>query len=298
MRMNVKEISAGRYTFDIDGVSYVGRPLDHTVMYAAKKIEGTLCNLAGKTGCLVFVEENVIVPEELQEENCFVFTPTPQRDYAEFISQWAEEIEKRESRKKYTLQENGFYLGENVTLGEDVLIEPGCVIGHDVVIGDHARIHAGAKILHSVIGHGFIAGENCTVGSDGFTLTEDSEKNKIRIPTLGMVVIGDQVEIGPHANVSRGSAGNTEIRDHVKIDALVHIGHDSLLHENVKIPAGAVIGGFVEMMEGSCVGISAVVRNRITIGKNAIIGMGAVVTKSVPPDITMVGNPAKPFEKK
>ena len=68
--------------------------------------------------------------------------------------------------------------------------------------------------------------------------------------------------------------------------------------KNVEITAGSVIGGFVEICEGGYVGINSVLRNRIKIGKKAFVGMGAVVTKSVEDGITVVGNPAKPFERK
>ena len=126
-------------------------------------------------------------------------------------------------------------------------------------------------------------------------MAEDESGNKFRIPTLGKVVIGNNVEVNSLTNISCGSAGNTIIEDNAKIDSLVHIGHDAYLGKNVEIPAGAIIGGFVILEEGSYVGINATLRNRIKVGKNAFIGMGAVVTKSVEDDVTVVGNPAKPF---
>ena len=136
------------------------------------------------------------------------------------------------------------------------------------------------------------------VGANGFTMANDENGNKIRIYSLGKVVIGNNVEIGAHDNVSRGSGGDTVIEDNVKIDALIHIGHDAHLHKNVEITAGAVVGGFVDAQEGAYIGINSVIRNRVTLGAQSFIGMGATVTKSVPAGITVVGNPAKPFEKK
>lgn len=301
MRMksiNVSQLSGGKYSFEVNGPSYVGRPKDHTVMYVAKKIEATISNLLGRKACLVFIEDGISVPEELEKENCFIRTKTPQKDYADFVSQWAEEIEQRDRCRKYCLQENGAFLGENVTLGSSVWIEPGCVIGHDVVIGDHAHIHSGARLFHCKVGAGFVAGENCTIGTEAFILTMDMDKNLIHMPSLGQVIIGDHVEIGPHVTVSRGTAGDTVIDDYVKIDALSCISHDDVLHRNVEVAGGVTIGGFVELKERAFVGIHAVLRNRITVGENAFVGMGAVVTKNVQPGVTVVGNPAKPFHRK
>ena len=116
---------------------------------------------------------------------------------------------------------------------------------------------------------------------------------KCRIPSLGMVEIKDNVEIGAHDNISRGSAGNTVIDSNAKLDALVHIGHDAHICENAEITAGTIIGGFVEVKERTFVGINSAVRNRRTIGADCIVGMGSNVTKSFNDKQTIVGNPAR-----
>ena len=95
----------------------------------------------------------------------------------------------------------------------------------------------GLQILEdAVIGDNFVACEDSTIGTNGFTMTEDESGNKFRIPTLGKVVIGNNaaVEIYSLTNISCGSAGNTIIEDNVKIDSLVHIGHDAYLGEMLK----------------------------------------------------------------
>ena len=66
----------------------------------------------------------------------------------------------------------------------------------------------------------------------------------------------------------------------------------------IALCSGAVVGGFVDAQEGAYIGINAVIRNRISLGAKSFVGMGATVTKSVADGITVVGNPAKPFEKK
>lgn len=141
------------------------------------------------------------------------------------------------------------------------------MIGHGVRIGKNARILARTVIKNAVIGDNFICGENNTIGTYGFIMADDDSKNKIRIPSLGGVLIGNNVEVGSSANISRGSAEDTVIEDNVKIDALVHIGHDVYIHRNVEITASAVIGGFDELMEGVYVGINAAVRNRRRVGE-------------------------------
>ena len=267
-------------------------------MYITKKVEHLLSNLEQVEECLVFAESTIEVPEDLRGRHTFMMSDSPQKDYALFVNDLADRILDERKKRKYTLTDGGYTVGENVSIGENALIEPGAFIDHDVVIGKNAVIKAGACIKNTIAGDGFIACENCTVGTTGFTMAEDDEGNKLRIPTLGKVSIGNNVEIGALTNVSSGSAGNTLLEDNVKLDSLVHIGHDAQLGKNVEIPAGAIIGGFCVLEDGAYVGVNATVRNRIRIGKKAFIGMGAVVTKSVDDGITVVGNPAKPFEKK
>lgn len=283
---------------DVKNVSYAGRPLNNTAMYITKKVERLVNNLSNVSGCKIFVESNVVVPEDIAEKNEFVFTDTPQKDYALFVKRLSEERDEYNKSRSYTLTEGGYYIGENVQIGMNSIIEPGAFIDHDVVIGNNAIIKSGAKIRNLIAGDNFVACENCTVGTNGFTMADDDNGNKMRIPTLGKVYVGNNVEINSLANVSCGSAGNTVFEDNVKIDSLVHIGHDVHLGKNVEIPAGAIVGGFCEIKEGAFVGINATLRNRIVIGEKAFVGMGAVVTKSIPEGITVVGNPAKPLAKK
>lgn len=295
MRFNVNEID-DRYDFFIDGASYAGNPRNNTMMFITKKVEYLLDNLSGHEQCLVFLENGIDVPEKLKS-NCFVFSDNPQLAYAEFAQQFAGKKMEIERKWGYTVTKEGYYVGHNVKIGENCYIEPNVLIGHNVIIGDNAVILSGSVIKNAEIGDGFIANEHAVIGANGFTMAENPAGKKIRIPTLGKVLIGNCVEIGAHDNISCGSGGDTVIEDHVKIDAEVHIGHDAFLAKNTEITAGAIVGGFVCTGEHAYIGINAVIRNRVRIGKNAFVGMGAVVTKSVDENITVVGNPARPFRK-
>lgn len=282
---------------NISSVSYIGHPVSNTAMYIAKKVEHLLVNLENCEKCLVFCEDTISVPDSLLAKHNFIFTENPQLEYSVFADSLAKDIEKKMRLQKYRLTDEGYYIGESVIIGENAYIEPYCLIGHDVVIGKNARILSGAKIKNAIIGDNILVNENAVIGTNGFTMARDSNNNLIRIPTLGKVHIGNNVEIGMLANVAVGSAGNTTIMDNVKIDAFVYIGHDAILHDNVEITAGAIVGGFDNIGMNTFIGINATLRNRITIGDNAVIGMGSVVTKSIEPNTTVIGNPAKVYEK-
>lgn len=297
MNINVSKYSKDK-TFTISGVSYIGSPRSNTAVFITKKINRLITALKNVEECLVFAEIGIEVPENLLDRHCFVFSENPQKEYALFTKECFFEEEERKTHIGYFTTSDGAHISQNAQIGENSIIEYGVTIGPNVQIGKNARIYTGAVIKNAIIGDDVIINEYAVVGANGFTMANDECGNKIRIYSLGKVIIGNNVEIGAHDNISRGSGGNTIIEDSVKIDALIHIGHDVHLHKNVEITAGAVIGGFVDAQEGSYIGINAVVRNRTSLGKNSFIGMGAVVTKTVEDGITVVGNPARPFEKK
>ncbi len=297
MEYNVGEIDK-RYDFTVEGASYIGSPRAHTAMYVTKKVAYLLENIRDIACCLVFAEEGIEVDSALQERNCLVFSDNPQLSYVRFVSQLARQREQEERHKKYILTEGGYYLGENVRIGENAYIEPTALIGHDVVIGKNAYIGAGAIIKNAVIGDDFVCNAHAVVGSPGFTMCEDEEGNKLRIPSMGKVVIGNFVEIGVGDNISVGSSGDTVIEDYVKLDVLIHIGHDVHIQQNAELTAGAIVGGFDQIGERAYCGLNAALRNRVSIGADSFIGMGAVVTKNVESGVTVVGNPARKFEPK
>lgn len=296
MKINVHQFSS-KHDFDIIGTSYAGNPQDNTAMYITKKVDYLLDNLDRAIHCLVFVEKGIKISDKLFERHAFICSDRPQLDYAQFAQKLEKEKMFEESNMKYHLTKEGYYISETAVVGDNAYIEPNCIIGHNVIIGDNCRILAGTVIKNAVIGNYFLSNEHAVIGAYGFTMTEDEKGNQLRIPSLGRVLIGDHVEVGAHDNISCGSAGDTIIEDFTKIDALVHIGHDCHLEKNVRITAGSIIGGFAHVGEGVFIGVNASLRNRIEIGEGATIGMGAVVTKDIDANTTVVGNPARLFEK-
>lgn len=281
----------------ITSVSYIGNPQSNSAMYVTKKVQHLIKQLESVEGCVVFAENGVEVPPELLKKHTFIFSDLPQFDYAEYAQKIADERKREEKERKLSLTDAGYYIGENVRIGKNATIEPQAIIGHDVVIGDNAWVKAGAIIKNSVVGDDFTACEGCRIGMFGFTMAKDDFGNNIRIPTLGKVEIGNHVEVGVNTNISCGSGGNTIIEDYVKLDALVHVGHDVHIHKNAEIPAGVILGGYSDIGENVFIGINSAVRNRKSIGSNAYIGMGTVVNKNVDEGIIAVGNPVRKLEK-
>lgn len=292
MEYNVSQINP-QYNFVITGVSYIGKPVVGTVLFVTKKVKHLLKNLESVRSCLVFIQKGIDIPEEYKKGNCFIISDDPQLDYACFavkLSQIEKEIDRN---RKYTLTPGGYYIGENVKLGENVVIEPCCKIGHDVIIGDNAYIGFGSTINNAEIGRNFSCQERSTIGVDAFFMAEG--ENKFRIPSFGKVYIGNHVDISSNVTIERGFNSHTVIKDNTKIDSNVCLGHDDIIGEDVVITSGASIAGLVTIGKNVYIGMNATVKQRLTIGEGALIGMGSVVISNVKEGISVFGNPAVKF---
>lgn len=294
MEINVNAICS-EHSFMIAGASYAGSPKSNTMMFITKKVGHLVDALENVDECLVFLENGIEVSNALKERHCFVFSDNPQLEYARFATQFAEQKMAQEAELGYELTAGHYYIGKGCVIGKNAYIEPGVLIGHGVVIGDNAVILAGSVIKNAVIGDNFLCNERAVVGAFGFTMAEDEAGNKYRIPSLGRVVIGNNVEVGACCNVAMGSCGDTVFEDYVKLDALIHIAHDVHLCKNVEITAGAVLGGFANLGVKSYLGLNSTIKNRIDLGSHCIIGMGAAVIRPVEDNCTVAGNPARPL---
>lgn len=132
-----------------------------------------------------------------------------------------------------------------------------------------------------------------TMGGDGFGLKRDTKGLPVDVKQNEWVVIGNDVRIGEHANIDRGSWRDTKIRDHCRIDVHCHIGHNAVIGEAVFIAAGSIVGGSVNIGEQAYIGMGVTINQRITIGEHAIVGSGSMVIKDVEPYDIVAGNPAK-----
>lgn len=148
-------------------------------------------------------------------------------------------------------------IGEGATIGAFSVIGEGCYIGDNTVVGNHARLYPRVVVYHDcLIGDNLIAHSGVVIGADGFGIAMD-EGRWIKIPQIGRVVIGNDVEIGANTTVDRGALDDTVIEDGVKLDNQIQIAH------NVRIGAHTAIAG--------CVGIAG----STTIGQHCRIGGSA-----------------------
>lgn len=180
-------------------------------------------------------------------------------------------------------------------------IEPGVAVGPFAVIEDAVIIRTGTAIEpHAVIKSGVHIGRDCRIGSStvighpGFGVERDDQGRGVRLPHFGSVRIGDRVEIGAFCTVCAGTIEPTSIGDDVFIDDHVHVAHNVIIGSSCTITACAEISGSTVLGAGVWLGPNCSLMNKISIGAGSVIGLGAVVTRSVPPESVVMGNPARP----
>lgn len=183
------------------------------------------------------------------------------------------------------------FIGDNVKIGHNVRIGCNCTIDGNIEIGDNSVIANNVVIVNKV--H---IGKNCeiqsltVIGEDGFGYYEE-DGIKTMVKHYGGVHIGDNVFIGSHVNLARGTIDDTIIEDGVKIAPSTHIGHNNVIRKNAAIICSKLFGS-VEIGENAYVS-SCTIRNQCKVGANSLIGMGAVVTHDIENNKMAVGIPAK-----
>lgn len=290
--MNVKSFNPA-YDFQILGATYIEDPKPNSVLYVSKKIASHISCLDKAFHCLIFVEEGVDVPLQYHTNNCIVFSSNPSLDYTEVAQILFDERERVNRNRTYSMTAEGYWIGENVEIGDGTRISPGVFIDHDVIIGKNSTILSGARLSNCEIGYHCLIKQNAVVGGYGFTMSKDNKGQLMRIPSLGKVILGESIEIGSFTTVCCGTGNDTVLENRVKIDDHVHIGHDVHISHDTEVTAGVIVGGFCRIGYDCFIGLNASLRNRISVGSNVFIGIGAVVTQSFQDGVTILGNPAR-----
>jgi UDP-3-O-[3-hydroxymyristoyl] glucosamine N-acyltransferase len=181
-----------------------------------------------------------------------------------------------------------------VSIGDNTVIYPGSFVGDHSKIGSDALIYPNVSIRENItVGNRVIIHSGTVIGSDGFGFATIQGLHH-KIPQIGTVQIGDDVEIGANVTIDRARFEKTVIGRGTKIDNLVQIAHNVVIGENCIIVAQVGISGSTVIGNNVIIAGQAGLVGHITIGDRSIVMAQSGVSKSVPADTMVWGYPAKP----
>ncbi len=172
---------------------------------------------------------------------------------------------------------SGVHVGKNATIGNDVYLHPNVVIRENCRIGNRVIIQPGA-----------------VVGSDGFGYAVDPSGKRFRIPQVGVVVIGDDVEIGANSTVDRATFGEKSVGRGTKMDNLVQIAHNVKIGQDCVLVAQSGVAGSSRLGDRVILAGQAAVVGHIEVGSDSVIGAQSGVASSIGEQSRVSGSPAIP----
>jgi UDP-3-O-[3-hydroxymyristoyl] glucosamine N-acyltransferase len=184
---------------------------------------------------------------------------------------------------------------DDVEIGLRVFVGPGCVVGRGCVIGEDSRLVARVTLCWgTVIGRRALIQPGAVLGGDGFGFARDGER-WLRIPQIGRVFLGDDVEVGANTTIDRGALDDTHIADGVKLDNLIQIGHNVFIGENTAMAACSGISGSTRIGRNCTIGGAVGTAGHLDIADNVHFTGMAMVTRSISePGVYSSGIPAMP----
>ncbi len=172
-------------------------------------------------------------------------------------------------------------IGEDCTISDGVYLAAGCVLGKRCSIGRDSQVLVNATLVGDVrIGERTIVHPGAVIGSDGFGNVR-GDSGWIKIPQLGGVVIGSDVEIGTNTAVDRGAIDDTIIEDGVRLDNLIQIGHNARIGAHTAIAGMTAIAGSATVGKRCMIAGLAGVIGHVTVCDDAVITAQALITKDI-----------------
>jgi UDP-3-O-[3-hydroxymyristoyl] glucosamine N-acyltransferase len=178
-------------------------------------------------------------------------------------------------------------IGPCVVIGRNAKIGAGCIIGAGSIIGDGTTMGAGCMLYPNVtlyhdclIGSRVVLHSGVVIGADGFGIAMD-EGRWLKVPQIGRVVIGDDVEIGANTTVDRGAIDDTVIEEGVKLDNQIQIAHNVRIGAHTAIAACAGVAGSARIGRYCRIGGASGIAGHLTIADHVEISTFTLVTKSI-----------------
>lgn len=172
-------------------------------------------------------------------------------------------------------------IGMNVVIGENVTLYPGCVVGDGVSIGDESVLYPNVVVYRDcMIGRRAVVQAGAVIGSDGFGFAKEGD-SWVKIPQIGRVLIGDDVEIGANTSIDRGALDDTIVGDGVKLDNQIQIAHNVVIGNHTAMAGCVGVAGSTRIGQRCTIGGAGMIIGHLELADDVHVSAGTMVTKSL-----------------
>lgn len=278
------------------------------LVFASKK-DQLEAALHGEPAILV-VDAKLTLPEPLPSTTRFFKTPHVGMAMATLLPHFDRKLERFEPgiHPQSSIHPSA-QLGKNVSVGPFAVVGARAVIGDGVRIGANTVIEIGARIgantiLHpqAFVGAGCILGESCeihphtTIGSDGFSFTQDRARKQLKLPQLGIVVLGDRVEVGANCAFDRAAFFETRIGSGTKFDNLCHVAHNVTIGEDCVFAGGFFVAGSSTIGDRFMCGGNVAVGDHVAVASDVVLAGRSCTATDIPAGGAYGGFPVQPMK--
>lgn len=187
-------------------------------------------------------------------------------------------------------------IGDGVMIGDGVQLEAHVYVDDDCSVGENSVIEANVSVRRAKVGKNALLHSGCVIGCDGFGFLP-TPTGVVKIPQIGGVIIGNDVEVGACSTIDCGTIGDTVIGDGTRIDNQVQIGHNCKIGKNCLFCAKSGVAGSTTIGDNVIFAAEAGARDHVTIGSNTQIGGRGGVTHNIPSGVVVSGFPAQDHKK-
>jgi len=252
----------------------------------------------------------IFITDEFKTNKPAIIVKNPQLAFAKVLTVLAEDIlpdykpliHQQACVSKSAKIAPGVHIGpfvvieDNVQVGEDTVIVANTFIGSNTKIGANSLIYPNVTIRENIIiGQRAIIHPGVVIGGDGFGFV--GAKKHFKIPQIGTVEIGDDVEIGSNCAIDRATIGKTKIGSGTKIDNMVHFAHNVIVGENCIICGQSGIAGSAKIGDYVTMAAQSGITGHVSVGDNTIVAARAAVIGDVRPNQIVSGFPARPHRE-
>lgn len=260
--------------------------------------------IAGDFAALI-INEALILPQDFKSTTISVTDPI--LAYTKIAKHFIPDLVSSKKISSTAAVDPSVKLGRDVSVGHYVVIGEGCEVGDNTVIHPHVvlypgvkvgkdcLLHAGAVIReHCHLGDGVVLQPGSVIGGDGFGYVGTAQGIRA-VPQLGIVQLGDRVEVGANSCVDRATIGTTKLGNDTKLDNLVQIGHNVKVGQNTLFCAGVGVGGSARIGSGVTIGAMAGVAGHLAVCDKVRVGAKSGVISDIERAGDYAGFPAVPM---